>query len=76
MYEEELPWVWSGWADVIIAYIMIQVKNRVNLLLWLFMYQIVVASLWPLAALEGDETHNIYMNLISYEYEVCGVPKS
>jgi hypothetical protein len=37
-------------------------------------YQVGVASLWPLGTIDDAETHNMYMNLIFYEYELGGVP--
>jgi hypothetical protein len=37
-------------------------------------YQCGVASLWSLAAVEGTETHYIYMKMIWHEYEVYAVP--
>jgi hypothetical protein len=39
-------------------------------------YHAGVASLWPLAAVAGAETHDMYTNLIFYEYEVDGMPQS
>jgi hypothetical protein len=34
-----------------------------------------IASLWPLATVEGADTHYICMKSTYYEYEVDGVPK-
>jgi hypothetical protein len=48
-------------------------RLQVNLLL---LYHTGFASLWPLAAVAGAETHYIYMNMIFYEYELGGVPQS
>ena len=33
-----------------------------------------IASLWPLATVEGADTHYICMKSTYYEYEVDGVP--
>jgi hypothetical protein len=82
VYGEDLLRVWSVWGAPIMTYSMIQVKNCVNLQLPLWaltvnpsVYHAGFASLWPLAAVAGAETHYIYMNLIFYEYEVCRVPQ-
>jgi len=39
-------------------------------------YQAEVASLWPLATVEGAKAFYIYMKYIFYEYELGGVPQS
>jgi hypothetical protein len=58
-----------------ITYSTLQVRNRENLLLLPvdvrpIIHQVRVASLWPLAALEGAETLYVCMIKTSYEYEL------
>jgi hypothetical protein len=78
MYEADLLRVWSEWGASIITYSMIQVRNQENLLLPHLtvrpsIYQVGVASLWPVAKVAGAETLNICLKKTCFEYEVCEV---
>ena len=77
MYKEDLLWVWSVWGASIkrtnrypppINNIHSQVSES--------KYQGVVASLWPVATVQGAETLNICIKKTCYEYEVCVGPQS
>ena len=68
MHDEDLLWLWRWWGVSIITYSMIQVRKRVNLVLphWdcvrPSIYQLKVASIWPLTRVEGAETLYICIN--------------
>jgi hypothetical protein len=82
MYEVDLLWVWSEWGASMVIYSMLVTSEKPREsptsteAVRPCIYQAGIASLWPLAAVEGAETHYIWMKSTCYEYEVDGVPQS
>ena len=79
MYKEDLLWVWSVWGVLIIRNSRTPWQNQVNHLLYLWLwtvrlsiYQVEshLASLWPVAAEAGADTHYICMKKTCNQYEV------